>query len=333
MKWLLRILAAGLLLAALVAGAAWQWIERPMPLQGERAEVSIEAGMTPREIAQQWVSAGVDVPPEWLYQWFRWSGEARRIRAGSYEIESGTSPRALLDKMVRGAQSLEQLRLIEGWSFSQVRLALAKAPGLRPTLQNLSDAEAARALGMAEGASIEGWLFPDTYSYSKGVSDLTVLQRAHAAMQRRLAEVWDGRAQPTPLQTPQDLLVLASVIEKETGQASDRGQIAGVFINRLRIGMPLQSDPTVIYGMGPRFDGNLRRSDLQTDNAWNTYTRRGLPATPIALPGLAALRAAARPEATTALYFVARGDGSSAFSSNLSDHNRAVNQFQRGNSR
>ena len=180
---------------------------------------------------------------------------------------------------------------------------------------------------------VDGWLFPDTYAYSRGVSDVTVLRRAQAAMGRQLAEAWAARSQPSSLQTPAELLVLASVVEKETGTAADRGLIAGVFHNRLRLGMPLQSDPTVIYGMGERFDGNLRRADLLADTPWNSYTRRGLPPTPIAMPGLASLRAAARPENTRALYFVARGDGSSVFSETLADHNRAVNQFQRGGSR
>lgn len=332
MKALSRLLVALLLLAALAAGAAWWWLNRPLPLRAERAELSIEPGTSPREVARAWADAGVEVPPELLYQWFRWSGQARLIRAGSYEIERGATPRSLLDKMVRGDETLETLRLIEGWSFRQVRQALAAAPHLKPTLAGQSDAQVAQALGLPGGV-VEGRLFPDTYAYSRGVSDLTVLRRAAAAMQRRLDAAWAGRAPDLPLADPQAALVLASVVEKETGTPADRARIAGVFINRLRVGMPLQSDPTVIYGLGERFDGNLRRVDLTTDTPWNTYTRTGLPPTPIALPGLAALQATLHPEPTKALYFVARGDGSSAFSDTLDAHNRAVNQYQRGQQR
>jgi len=322
-----------LLVAALLAAAAagW-WLLRELPLAAPRVELSIEPGTPAREVARAWVAAGVDVSPELLYAWFRWSGQARKIRAGSYEIEAGVSARALLNLMVRGDQTLETLRLIDGWNFRQVREALGRAPYLRHTVTELSDAQVAAALGNA-GGEIEGWLFPDTYAYGRGVSDLTVLRRAHTAMARKLAAAWAGRQADLPLADPGQLLVLASLIEKETGTAADRGRIAGVFHNRLRIGMPLQSDPTVIYGLGTRFDGNLRRADLQNDHPWNTYTRSGLPPTPIALPGLESLRAAAHPDPTAALYFVARGDGSSVFSSNLADHNRAVNAYQRGGQR
>jgi len=207
--------------------------------------------------------------------------------------------------------------------------ALAAAPHLKQQGAALPEAELMTALGLP-GVPAEGRFFPDTYLYSRSVSDLTVLKRAAAAQTRRLAEVWATRAPDLPLQTPEQALVLASIVEKETGRPADRGLVAGVFINRLRIGMPLQTDPTVIYGLGEAFDGNLRKRDLRADTAYNTYTRAGLPPTPIALPSLASLRAVVRPEPTRALYFVARGDGSSAFSDNLADHNRAVNKFQRG---
>jgi UPF0755 protein len=330
-RWLWRLVAAGVLLAASAAGAVAWWLGRPLSLAGDRVEVSIEPGTPPREVARLWVAAGVRTSPEWLYQWFRWSGDARRIRAGSYEIEPGTTPRGLLDKMVRGDETLETVRLIEGWTFRQVRLALATAPHLKPTITTLSDAQVAAAIGLSV-PSVEGRLFPDTYAYSRGVSDVTVLRRAMQAMQRRLDAAWATRADGLPLATPDEALVLASIVEKETGTPADRGRIAGVFTNRLRIGMPLQSDPTVIYGLGTAFDGNLRRADLVADTPWNTYTRAGLPPTPIAMPGLASLQAVMQPEATRALYFVARGDGSggSVFSDNLADHNRAVNEHQKG---
>lgn len=320
--------AALALLAALVGAVAW-WLQQPLSLASPRVEVSIEPGTSPQEVARLWVQAGVSTSPDLLYAWFRLSGQARRIQAGSYEVEPGVTPRTLLERMVKGEQTLEAVRLIEGWTFRQVREQLAKAPHLKSTISVLDDAQVAALLGV-EGDRVDGWLFPDTYAYSRGVSDMTVLKRAKAAMDRQLEAVWAQRQPDSPLKTPQELLVLASVVEKETGLAADRGQIAGVFTNRLRIGMPLQSDPTVIYGMGPQFDGNLRRADLGTDTPWNTYTRRGLPPTPIALTSLAALRAVAMPQSTRALYFVARGDGSSVFSETLADHNRAVNQFQRG---
>jgi UPF0755 protein len=316
------------LLAALGAACVWWWLDRPMPLAGPSAELSIETGTTPRDVAVGWVNAGVLTYSELLYQWFRWSGQARRIRAGSYQIDAGATPRQLLEKMVQGDETLERLRLVEGWTLRQVRAALAGAPNLRPLSKGMSDAELMQALGET-GTSAEGRFFPDTYAYSRGVSDLAVLRRAHGAMQRRLDAAWAQRGSDTPLKSPEQALILASIVEKETGPKDDPGLVAGVFLNRLRIGMPLQTDPTVIYGLGEAFDGNLRKRDLLTDGAFNTYTRAGLPPTPIAMPGLASLQAVVNPTPTKALYFVARGDGSSVFSDNLADHNRAVNKYQK----
>jgi UPF0755 protein len=328
-KWLRRG-AWWILLFALAAGAAaaW-WLHKPLALAEPSVEVSIEPGTPPREVAQAWVRAGVRAPPWLLYEWFRWSGQARKIRAGSYEIQTGTTPRQLLDKMVRGDEVLETVRLLEGWTLRQFREVLQKAPALKGTTRELSDAQLMAALG-EPGMAAEGRFFPDTYAYSRGVSDLTVLKRAHAAMQRRLVQAWAERAPDTPLKNMDEALILASIVEKETGVARDRGLVAGVFVNRLRLGMPLQTDPTVIYGLGTAFDGNLRKRDLQTDTPYNTYTRGGLPPTPIAMPSQASLRAAVQPEKTRALYFVARGDGSSVFSETLAEHNRAVNKYQRG---
>lgn len=320
------VAVAGVL--AVAAAVAW-WLHRPLDLAAASVELSIESGTSPREVARGWVDAGVQTSPRLLYEWFRWSGQARRIRAGSYEIGTGATPRSLLEKMVQGDEALEAVRLIEGWTFRQFRQALARAPHLKQLSAGMTEAELMAAIG-APGQSAEGRFFPDTYLYSRGVSDLTVLKRAHRAMSERLAAVWAERAEDLPLRSPDEALILASIVEKETGVEADRAQIAGVFVNRLRIGMPLQTDPTVIYGLGEAFDGNLRKRDLQQDTPWNTYTRHGLPPTPIAMPGLAALRAAVRPQDTRALYFVARGDGSSAFSQTLEDHNRAVNRYQRG---
>lgn len=329
MKWLWRALLALLLTAVLAAGAAWQWLRSPLSLATPAVELSIEPGTNPAEVARAWVAAGVQTDARWLYQWFRWSGQARQIRAGSYEVHAGITPRALLDKMVRGDQMLEQLRVIEGWSWRQVRAALAAAPALKPTTAAMSDAEIMAALGQP-GVAPEGRFFPDTYAYSRGVSDLTVLRRAHATLQRRLDEAWRKRAAGLPLKSPDEALTLASIVEKETGTPADRSRVAAVFVNRLRVGMPLQTDPTVIYGLGEAFDGNLRKRDLLADTPFNTYTRGGLPPTPIAMPGAASLQAALNPAPVKSLYFVARGDGSSEFSDDLAAHNRAVNKYQRG---
>ncbi|XHS77272.1 endolytic transglycosylase MltG [Burkholderiaceae bacterium UC74_6] len=320
-----------LLIVLIAAGAvgltAW-WLNAPLKLAQSTVEVSIEPGTSPRAVAEIWVAAGVQEPSLWLYEWFRWSGRARQIRAGSYEIQAGTTPLELLDKMVRGDQTMEQLRLIEGWNIRQVRAALAAAPALRNTTARMSDAELMAAVG-APGVSPEGRFFPDTYAYSRGVSDVTVLKRAYRQMREHLATAWEGRAQGLPLKSADEALILASIVEKETGTAGDRGLVAAVFNNRLRIGMPLQTDPTVIYGLGETFDGNLHKRDLQADTAYNTYTRGGLPPTPIAMPGAASLQAALHPAASKALYFVSRGDGSSEFSEDLAAHNRAVNKYIR----
>ena len=323
------VLLGLLLLAAGLVGATWWWLQRPLPLAAHSIELSIEHGTAPREIAQGWVDAGVQTSPLLLYEWFRWSGLARRIRAGSYELSPGDTPRSLLTKMVRGDETLATARLIEGWTFRQFRAELARADGLKPTTSGMSDDEVMAALGLP-GLPPEGRFYPDTYAYSKGSSDIAVLRRAQRAMQQRLDAAWAQRALDTPLRSADEALVLASIVEKETGAAADRPKVAAVFVNRLRIGMPLQTDPTVIYGLGDQFDGNLRKRDLLADTPYNTYTRGGLPPTPIAMPGRAALEAAVRPDTTKALYFVARGDGTSEFSDNLAAHNRAVNQYQRG---
>lgn len=322
------LLLLGFVSAALGAGAIWWWLHQPLSTRSDVVELSIEAGQTPREVAREWVDAGVETSPWVLYQWFRWSGQSKQIRAGSYELKQGATPRDLLNMLVRGDESLATVKLIEGWTFKRFRQELAQAEGLKLTTAQLTDDAVMIELGMP-GIPAEGRFFPDTYSYSKGSTDIAVLRRALRAMDKHLNEAWANRASESPLRTPQDALILASIVEKETGQESDRPLISGVFNNRLRIGMPLQTDPTVIYGLGERFDGNLRKVDLQTDTPFNTYTRKGLPPAPISMPGKAALFAAVRPAPIKALYFVARGDGSSAFSATLSEHNRAVNQFQR----
>ena len=328
MKALRRLLAMVAVLAFLLVAAAFWWLHQPLAVRTPTVDLSIEPGRTPRGVAQDVANAGVAVDPRVLYLWFRLSGQDRQIRAGSYELDGTTTPRNLLQKLVRGDEALRNVTLVEGWNFRQVRDALAKAEQLKPETAGLTD-DAIMVRLERPGVAAEGRFFPDTYTYAKGSSDLALLRRALHSMDRRLDAAWAQRAPATPLKTPQDALVLASIVEKETGRASDRAQIAGVFSNRLKIGMPLQTDPTVIYGLGTAFDGNLRKKDLQTDTPWNTYTRTGLPPTPIAMPGRAALLAAVQPEATQALYFVARGDGTSHFSPSLEEHNRAVDQYQR----
>ena len=322
LKWLL------LLALACCAAAGW-WLYQPLELHQSPLELEIEHGTTPRGVAQEVVAAGVRTDARLLYWWFRLSGQDRQIKAGNYELERGITPYSLLQKLARGEESLQALTLVEGWNWRQVRAALAREQGLRQDSATLSDAALMERLGRP-GVAPEGRFFPDTYTYAKGSSDLALLRRALHAMERHLEATWAQRASDTPLQSAEQALILASIVEKETGRASDRAQIAGVFSNRLRIGMLLQTDPTVIYGLGEKFDGNLRKKDLQTDTPWNTYTRAGLPPTPIAMPGKAALMAAVQPEKTKALYFVAKGDGSSHFSASLEEHNRAVNRYQRG---
>jgi UPF0755 protein len=292
-------------------------------------DLSIEPGTSAKAIAQAVADTGVDTSPTLLYAWFRLSGQSRQMRAGSYEIAPGTSPKRLLSMLVRGEESLRTVTMVEGWNWRQVRQALAKAEHLKPDSRALSDEALMTQLGRP-GVAPEGRFYPDTYSYAKDASDLAVLQRAMKAMDKQLQHAWDARQPGAALQSPEQALILASIVEKETGKAQDRAQISGVFNNRLRIGMRLQTDPTVIYGLGEAFEGDLRRVHLTTDNPWNTYTRGGLPPTPIAMPGKAALLAAVQPAKTPALYFVAKGDGSSHFSATLDEHNRAVNRYQRG---
>ena len=326
------LLLAFLTVVLVIAGGLW-WLNEPMPLRlqsgAQVLDLEIEPGTRPMTVAELIVASGADVSAPLLKTWFRVSGQARQIKAGSYEITPGTTPRRLLRMLVRGEEALKSVTIVEGWNFTQVRVALQKAEQLTPDSIGLQPDLIMEKLGKP-GLNAEGRFFPDTYTYAKGASDMAVLKRAARAMDKRVEAAWALRSPDTPLQTPEQALILASIVEKETGKPSDRAQIAGVFINRLRIGMPLQTDPTVIYGMGDKFDGNLRKRDLQLDTPYNTYTRGGLPPTPIAMPGKAALLAAVQPAATKALYFVAKGDGSSQFSANLDEHNRAVNKYIRG---
>ena len=317
-----------MLLVSLCLATVAGWVLRDLPLSREVVELTIEPGTSVRGIDQLSVDSGVEVNPDLLYWFIRLSGQSRLLRAGSYEVKTGESAWDLLQKLSRGEESLQALVLVEGWTFRQFRAALDRSEHLQHLTRGQTDEAIMAQLGRSDQAA-EGRFFPDTYTHGKGDSDLRIMHRAMKAMDRQLANIWQARAERIELTNAEQALILASIVEKETGKASDRRMISSVFHNRLRVGMPLQTDPTVIYGMGEAFDVNLRRRDLQTDHPWNTYTRKGLPPTPIAMPGKAALLAAVQPERSDAFYFVARGDGSSAFSKNLDDHNAAVDRYQR----
>ncbi len=289
----------------------------------------IPHGMSLRTLAQELTALGVLDHPYYFLALAYLRGDAGRVKAGEYEISPGTTPAALLDKLVKNQVYQRSVTLIEGWTTAQILAALAKDDRLVGKLEGATPQDLMAALGRA-GQHPEGRFFPDTYRFTKGTSDLDILGRAAQAMDRVLAEEWRERAPGLPLESPDQALVLASIIEKETGQASERHTIAGVFIRRLQLGMRLQTDPTVIYGLGAAFDGDLRRADLTRDTPYNTYTRHGLPPTPIALPGRAAIHAALHPAAGDSLYFVAKGDGGHWFSATLEEHQQAVRRYQLG---
>jgi len=321
-----------LLALGLAAAVGWWWIGQPLTWPAGVSPTTplaldITPGTTARGAAAAIGRTGVAAPPVLIYAWFRLSGRSRDIQAGSYEIEPGATPRRLLAKLVRGEQVLRSLTLLEGWNVRDVLRAVRGAPDLNQDLEGLTPADVMARIGYP-GRHPEGRFFPDTYRVAKHTAASQVLRQAAQAMEQRLNEAWAQRAPGAAVRSPDEALILASIIEKETGVDSDRALVGGVFNNRLRLGMRLQTDPTVIYGLGERFDGNLRRADLLADTPYNTYTRAGLPPTPIAMPGWASLMAAVQPAATRALYFVARGDGSSQFSASLAEHNAAVRRYQ-----
>ncbi|MBF1166507.1 MAG: endolytic transglycosylase MltG [Dechloromonas agitata] len=314
---------------AVSAGGLLWWAEQPITLRSSPLDFRIAAGSSLRSAITQMREAGIEINPTLL----GWLARAHRadtaIKAGSYAVKEGTTPHQLLDKLLKGKVTQGDLTLVEGWTFRQWRARLDRHPDLRHDTQGLSEAQIIERLGLT-APSLEGLLYPDTYLFDKQSSDLDLLARANRAMQRKLEAEWAQRSGGLPYKSPGEALIMASIIEKETGREAHRELVAAVFVNRLRKGMLLQTDPTVIYGLGESFDGNLRKRDLQNDTPYNTYTRPGLPPTPIAMPGQASLRAALNPAASDVLYFVARGDGSSVFSRTLDEHNQAVNKFQRG---
>jgi UPF0755 protein len=316
---------------ALLAGAAvagWlTWFSlTPVSVPPEARELVVAKGRPLKGLARDLVRSGVLREP-WSFEGLaRMLRQAAEIKAGSYELPAQLTPYELLGMLTRGDVSQTTITFIEGWTFQQLREALDAHPAVSHDMRGLTEPEILQRLGIVQ-ARAEGLFFPDTYHFATGTSDLAVLTRAHRTMQARLGSLWQGRPD-LPYASPYDALIMASIVEKETGRESEREMIAAVFVNRLKRGMRLQTDPTVIYGLGNRFDGNLRRQDLEADTPYNTYTRAGLPPTPIAMPGQRALEAALRPADSSALYFVARGDGTSQFSATLDEHNRAVQRYQ-----
>ncbi len=313
----------------LLGGAAYAWAVRyPLPLPQPTYAFTVKAGATLRSVARDLAAAGI-IPADWvLVGLARAAGVDRAIKAGNYEIASGTTLMALLSKLTQGDVTQTGFTIVEGWNMRDLRAALKANPAIRTTVADLPDDALMQKISASDNLP-EGWFFPETYFIVNGTTDASLLTRAYRLMQERLATAWSARAPGLPLASAYEALILASIVEKESGRAADRPLIAAVFINRLRQGMRLQTDPTVIYGLDERFDGNLRRRDLDTDHPFNTYTRDGLPPTPIAMPSQASLDAVLHPPATPYLYFVSRGDGSTEFSANIADHNRAVAKYQK----
>jgi UPF0755 protein len=315
-------------LAVLAAAGYGAWyVTTPLEARAIPVQFEIPPGAGFRAATEQLEKAGIRVRRYEFELLARALGRERAIKAGSYELNKPTTPIDLLDMLTRGDTTQAEIRLIEGWTFAQFRAALDASPDLRHDTAGLEDMQVLERVHATEGHP-EGLFFPDTYIFARGSSDVAVLRRAYQAMQRHLKTEWDARSAELPYHAPYEALIMASIIEKETGRPSERDLIAGVLINRLRIGMRLQADPTVIYGLGSAFDGNLKKAHLLEDGPYNTYTRAGLPPTPIAMPGRAALHAAMQPAKTDALYYVSKGDGTSQFSRSLHEHERAVSRYQ-----
>jgi UPF0755 protein len=327
LRVLRRLLSLMVLGAACLAALTFLFATRPVALKTSPLDFEITLGVGLRGASRQMVEAGINMPA-WQFTWLgRMLGKAAQIKAGSYEVEAGVTPWQLLQKLTRGDVSQGEQVLVEGKTFAEFRQMVDSNPDIRHDSAGMRNAELLDRLSI-EARNPEGLFFPDTYLFSKNASDLEVYRRAHLALSRHLETEWNNRAPDLPYRNSYEALIMASIIEKETGRAADRERIAGVFVNRLRSGMLLQTDPAVIYGM-KQFDGNLRKQNLQTDTPYNTYLRSGLPPTPIALPGQAALHAALHPVVSDMYYFVARGDGSSEFSRTLEEHSRAVARYQK----
>lgn len=334
MRPLIRIASVliliGLCGVAVVTWLAHGWLQTPIAGLHQPTTVEIQRGASLRAVATDLHTKGLlDQPLVWII-WARLTGQTAGLKAGEYELTPGTTPRGLLQQLSSGQVLLHGITFVEGATFADIRKLLAANPAVRTTLANTDGDQIMRALG-EPGVHPEGQFFPDTYRFARNTTDLELLALAHQRMKTELQSAWDARAPDLPLATSYEALILASIIEKETALESERAQISGVFIERLRRGMRLQTDPTVIYGIGEAYDGNIRRTDLVRDTPYNTYTRSGLPPTPIALPGLESLRAAVQPKMTGAIFFVAtgKGDGSHFFSSTLAEHEAAVQRYLR----
>jgi UPF0755 protein len=332
--WIGKVLLLLIIVAAGAAAYAWHDYTRfaSTPLSNsEPVVLEVKPGDSLRTIVAN--LAQLELTEDWRRPWWQavaWQADIiHRLQAGEYAIEPGLTPRALLDKLASGRVIQYSFTLVEGWNFAQLRQALAGVANIDHSLADQSDSMIMTALG-AEGQHPEGWFLPETYAYTRGASDMDLLKRAHQAMKTELDRVWASRKPATAVGNDYHALILASIIEKETGVPGERRRIAGVFTRRLEMGMRLQTDPTVIYGVGSAYDGNLRRRDLDTDTPYNTYTRTGLPPTPIAMPGRAALEAAVDPADGRELYFVSRGDGSHHFSESYAEHLGAVRRYQLG---
>ena len=328
---MIKIIKRWFILSLIIVIGISAWLAyyaiKPLNLQPSSQEISILPNSSLKSIANQLVKQGVIQEPWRFIILAKLLHKEQFLQAGSYTLNKNINPYHLLLSLNHGRTTQGSITFIEGRTFAELRQKLAKNDAVKHTIKDLSDATVMRLIGAPESKP-EGLFFPDTYYFSRGTDDIVLLRRSYDAMKAKLNKAWLNRAQNLPYKNSYQALIMASIVEKETGKASERPMIAGVFINRLAIGMRLQTDPTVIYGMGAQYHGNIRKKDLIADTPYNTYTRDGLPPTPIAMPGLAAIEAALHPAKTKALYFVGKGDGSHAFSNNLIDHNRAVVRYQ-----
>ncbi|QBF27812.1 endolytic transglycosylase MltG [Pseudomonas tructae] len=326
----LVLLETGLILAGLLLGySAWKVnsaLEQPLHVSQEQL-LDVPTGTTPNRMFYRMQNDGVLDDAFWLRLYWRFNMAGVPLHTGEYRMTPGMTVRELFEVWRRGEVVQYTLTLVEGWNFRQVRAALAKHEKIKKTIDGLSDAEVMDKLGHP-GVFPEGRFFPDTYRFVRGMSDVEFLQQAYARLEEVLAKEWAERSSDVPYRDPYQALIMASLVEKETGVPQERGQIAGVFVRRMRIGMLLQTDPTVIYGMGERYNGKITRADLREPTPYNTYTNAGLPPTPIAMVGREAIHAALNPTPGSSLYFVARGDGSHVFSDDLDAHNSAVREYQ-----
>lgn len=317
----------GAICALFLAGWLGYYAVSPLKLQPSSQEIVIQPKSGLKSIANQLVAQGVLKEPWRFILIAKLLNKEQYLQAGNYTLNKNISPYQLLLSLNHGKTTQGSVTFIEGHTFTTMRAKLANNDAVKQTMTSLSEVEILKLLGSSHKVA-EGLFFPDTFYFDRNTTDIALLQISYNAMQTKLEKSWMNRAKNLPYKNSYQALIMASIIEKETGKASERPMIAGVFVNRLRLGMRLQTDPTVIYGMGARYDGNIRKKDLLTDTPHNTYTRSGLPPTPIAMPGLASIEAALHPEQTKALYFVGKGDGSHEFSNNLSAHNRAVVRYQ-----